>query len=156
MSNSGARRLSRAARARYALAEHGPRPLLALAGVVADIAAGVALHFGAFNLRTHLEFSVLIAGVICWASIQAIQRNMEVPAVRRTALLLMSFTFSQLLLGAGSYLNLMTPGALTLFPIAHLVMALAVFVSALLLAILIYRRMKPEDAELSQAGVAIA
>ena len=156
MSNPGARRLSTAARARYALAEHGPGPLLALIGVVADIVAGVALHFGAFNLRTHLEFSVLIAGIVSWASIQAIQRNMNVPAVRRTALFLMSFTFSQLLLGIGSYLNLMAPGALALFPIAHAVVALAVFISALLLAILVYRRVKPEDAELAHGGVAIA
>ncbi len=156
MSDPGARRLSLAARARYALAEHGPGPLLALLGVVADIVAGVALHFGALNLRTHLEFSVLIAGVISWASIKAIQRNIEVPAVRRTALLLMSLTFSQLVLGAGSFLNLMTPGTLAVFPIAHTMMALAVFVSALVLAVLTYRRIKPEDAELSHGGVAVA
>lgn len=148
--------MSFASRVRYGLAEHGPGPLLALLGIVADMIAGVAVHIGALNLRTHLEFSVLITGIVSWASIKAFQRNMQVPSVRRAALLLMSFTFSQLLLGLGSYMNLLAFGGLAWFPIAHTVVAIAVFGSALALAIFTYRRIKPEDAELAHGGVAIA
>jgi len=47
MDNPSAPRLSVAARVRYGLAEHGPGPLLALAAILMDGGAGVALqHFG--------------------------------------------------------------------------------------------------------------
>jgi heme A synthase len=156
MDNPSARRLGLAARARYGLAEHGPAPLFALMAILADGAAGVALHFGAISLALHRDFSLFSAALVVWASIQAIRRNMDAPPVRRTALLLLSLTFSQLLLGVGSYMNLLAAGTLEWFLVAHAVMAVAVFAAAAVLAISVYRRVRPEDAELSNAGVAIA
>jgi heme A synthase len=156
MDNPSARRLGLAARARYGLAEHGPAPLFALIAILADGAAGVALHFAMISLPLHRDFSLFSAALTVWACIQAIRRNMDAPAVRRTALLLLSLTFSQLLLGVGSYMNLLAAGTLEWFPVAHAVMAVAVFASAVVLTISVYRRVRPEDAELSNAGVAIA
>jgi heme A synthase len=156
MENSSARRLSVAARARYGLAEHGPAPLLALAAILVDGAAGTALHYGTLPFRTHLQISVVVAVVVTWASIQAIRRNFDSPAVRRMALLLLSLTFSQLLLGVGSYMNLLVAGTLEWFPIAHTVMGIAVLGSSVGLAAVVYRRVRPEDAELAHGGVAIA
>jgi hypothetical protein len=156
MENPSAPRLSVAARARYGLAEHGSGPLLALAAILTDGAAGVALHYGVIPFRAHLALSVVVAGIVTWASIQAIRRNLDVPAVRRAALLLLSLTFSQLLLGVGSYMNYLVPGTLEWFPVAHAVMGFAVFVAAIALAVTVYRRLHPEDVEMARGGVAIA
>jgi hypothetical protein len=156
MGNPSARRLSVAARVRYGLAEHGPWPLLALAAIIVDGAAGTAVHYGTLPFRTHLALSVFTASVVSLASIQAIRRNLDAPAVRRAALLLLSLTFSQLLLGVGSYMNLLVAGTLEWFPIAHTVMGIAVFGSGVALVALVYRRMRPEDRELVHGGVAIA
>jgi hypothetical protein len=156
MRNPSARRLSVAARARYGLAEHGPGPLLALAAIVVDGAAGAALHYDAIPFRTHLELSVVTVALIAWVGVQAIRRNLDAKPVRRAALLLLSLTFSQLLLGVGSYMNLLVPGTLEWFPIAHMVIGIGVLASAIALASAVYRRVRPEDAELALGGVAIA
>jgi heme A synthase len=149
-------RPSVAARARYGLAEHGFGPLLALAAILANGAAGAALHYGVIPFRTHLALSVIAAAIVTWAGIQAIRRNLDVPAVRRAALLLLSLTFSQLLLGVGSYMNFLVPETLAWFPVAHTLMAIGVFGAAIALAVTVYRRLHPEDAELARGGVAIA
>ena len=156
MNNPSARRLSIAARARYGVAEQGPGPLLALAVVLADGAAGAALHYDVIPFRTHLELSVVTMAIITWVSIQAIRRNLDARPVRRAAMLLLSLTFSQLLLGVGSYMNMLVPDTLTWFPIAHTVMGIGVLASAIALASAVYRRVRPEDAELAHGGVVIA
>lgn len=156
MNNPSARRLSLGARLRYGVAEHGPAPLLALLALLADVAAGTALHFGAISLGAHRDFSLLAAAVATWAGISALRRNLDSPAVRRTALLLISLTFSQLLAGVGAYMNLLAGGTLAWFPVVHALIGLAVLALSAALAFLVYRRMRPEDAEVAQAGVAIA
>ena len=156
MENPSAPRLSVAARARYGLAEHGSGPLLALAAILIDGTAGLALHYGVIPFRTHLALSVITMAIITWASIRSIRRNLDVPPVRRAALLLISLTFSQLLLGVGSYMNFLVPETLAWFPVAHTVMGIAVLGAAIALAVTVYRRLHPEDAELARGGVVIA
>ncbi len=143
-------------RARYGLAEHGPAPLLAFLFLLADGAFGVALHFGAVAFRVHGTFSVLAAAVAVWAGVISILHNLDSPPVRRAALLLISLTFSQILLGVGSYMNLLAAGTLQWFPIAHAVMAVAALGASIALAAAVYGRIRPEDAELARGGVAIA
>lgn len=156
MDNPSPPKLSVASRARYGLAEHGSGPLLALAAILTDGAAGAALHYGVIPFRTHLALSVVVAAIVTWAGIQAIRRHLDVPPVRRAALLLLSLTFSQLLLGVGSYMNFLVPETLAWFPVAHTVMGIAVLGAAIALAVTAYRRLHPEDAELARGGVAIA
>jgi hypothetical protein len=156
MNNPSARRFSLAARARYGVAAHGPGPVLALAAILGDGVAGAALHYDAIPFRTHLELSVVTMCIITWVSTQAIRRNLDARPVRRAALLLLSLTFSQLLLGVGSYMNLLVPDTLYWFPVAHTVMGIGMLASAIALAAAVYRRLRPEDAELAHGGVAIA
>lgn len=156
MENPSGPRLSVAARARYGLAEHGAGPLLAVAAILTNSAAGAALHYGMLPFRTHLALSVLTAAIVAWTSIQGIRRNMDVPPVRRAALLLLSLTFSQLLLGVGSYMNFLVADTLVWFPVAHAIMGIVVLGTAVAFAVLVYRRMRPEDRELVHGGVAIA
>ena len=156
MENSSARRLPLSARVRYGLAEHGPWPLFILAAILANGAAGLAVHYGTLAFRSHLETSALTTLIASWACVQAIRRNMDAPRVRRSAMLLLSFTFSQVLLGVGSYMNLLVAGTLPWFPIAHAVAGVGMLGSSAVLAALVYRRVRPEDAELAHGGVAIA
>ncbi len=156
MRNPSARRLSPAARVRYGLAEHGPAPLLAVLAIVADAALGAAVHYGALAFRTHLQFSLVVAAVCLWAGVQAVRRNLDAPKVRRAAMLMLSLTFSEMLLGVGSYMNLLVAGTLEWFPIGHIVLGIASLGSAVALAAMVYRRVRPEDAELAHGGVAIA
>jgi heme A synthase len=156
MDNPSAPRLSVAARARYGLTEHGFGPLLALAAIVTDDVTGAALHYGIIPFRTHLALSVIAMAIVTWTCIQAIRRNLDVPPVRRAALLLLSLTFSQLLLGVGSYMNFLVPETLAWFPVAHAVMGIAVLGAAIALAVTVYRRLHPEDVELARGGVVIA
>ncbi len=129
---------------------------MALAAILTNSAIGAALHYGTLPFRSHLAISVLTMAIVTWTSIQAIRRNLDSAPVRRAALLLLSLTFSQLLLGVGSYMNLLVAGTLEWFPIAHTAMGIAVLGSAVALAVLVYRRMRPEDRELAHGGIAIA
>jgi hypothetical protein len=156
MSNSSARKLSFAARVRYGASEHGAGPLIALVLILANGASGVALHYEMLPFRAHLIFSLLTTLVIALVSIQAIRRNLDRKPVRRIAMMLLSLTLSDALLGVGSYMNLLVPGTIDWFPVAHAVMGIAVFGAAIALAATVYARVRPADAELAHGGIAIA
>jgi hypothetical protein len=81
---------------------------------------------------------------------------MQIAAIRRAALLLLSLTFSQLMLGTGAYMNLLTAGSLQWLTVTHAVMGIGTFGASLTLAALVYRQVRPEDAELVRGGVVIA
>ncbi len=156
MNNSQPRRFSAAARVRYGLAEHGPAPLLAAAALLAQSALGVALSYGRASVGVHLAGACVATGLVLWAGGQAFLRNMRTAAVRRAALLLISLTFSQLLLGTGAYMNLLTAGTLEWLTVAHAAMGVLTFGASVTLAALVYRQVRPEDAEMAHGGVVIA
>jgi len=156
MNNSQPRRLSVAARVRYGLAEHGPAPMLAAAALFAQSMIGVAVSYSKTSFAPHFAGACVATGLVVWAGIQAFLRNMQTAAVRRTALLLISLTFSQLLLGIGAYMNLLAAGTLQWLTVAHAVMGAVTFGASITLAVLVYRQIRPEDAELAHGGVVIA
>jgi hypothetical protein len=156
MNNSQPRRFSVAARVRYGLAEHGPAPMLAAAALFAQSAVGVAVSYGKASFAPHFAGACIAAALVLWAGVQAFLRNMQIAAVRRAALLLISFTFSQLLLGTGAYMNLLSGGTLQWLTVAHAVMGPVTFAASVTLAVLVYRQIRPEDADLAHGGVVIA
>jgi len=156
MNSSQPRRLSVAARVRYGLAEHGPAPLLASAALLAQGALGVAVSYGHAGFGVHLAGACVTTGVVLWAGGQAFLRNMQTAGVRRAALFLVSLTFSQLLLGAGAYMNLFMAGTLEWFTVAHAAMGVATLGASVTLAVLVYRQIRPEDLEMAHGGVVIA
>ncbi len=156
MPTSQPRRFSVAARLRYGLAEHGPAPLLAAAALFTQSAIGVAVSYSKASFAPHFAGACVATGLVLWAGIQAFLRNMQTAAVRRTAMLLVSLTFSQLLLGMGAYMNLLAAGTLQWLTIAHAVMGAVTVGASITLAALVYRQVRPEDAELAQGGVVIA
>lgn len=156
MNNSPRPRFSVAARVRYGLAEHGPAPLLAAAALLTQSTIGAAVSYGRANFGAHLAGACVATGLVLWAGGQAFLRNMQTAGVRRAALWLVSLTFSQLLLGAGAYMNLLAAGAIEWLTLAHAVMGVVTFGASVTMAVLVYRQIRPEDAELAQGGVVIA
>jgi hypothetical protein len=156
MNNSQPRRFSVAARVRYGLAEHGPAPLLAALALLAQSAIGVVVSYGRTSVGAHLTGACVATGLVLWAGFQAFLRNMQTAAVRRAALLLLSLTFSQLLLGTGAYMSLLTAGSLPWFTVAHAIMGVLTFGASVTLAVLVYRQIRPEDMEMALGGVVIA
>ena len=130
--------------------------MLAAAALLAQSAIGVAVSYGRASFAPHFAGACIATGLVLWAGVQAFLRNMQTAAVRRTALLLVSLTFSQLLLGMGAYMNLLAAGTLQWLTVAHAVMGIVTFGASVTLALLVYRQIRPEDAELAQGGVVIA
>jgi heme A synthase len=156
MDNSQPRRFSVAARVRYGLAEHGLAPILAAAGLLAQSVMGIAVSYGRAGIPAHFTGACVATALVLWAGLQAFMRNMQSAAIRRAALLLLSLTFSQLMLGMGAYMNLLTAGTLQWLTVTHAVTGIATFGASLTLATLVYRQVRPEDAELVRGGVVIA
>jgi heme A synthase len=117
---------------------------------------GIAVSFGKASFAPHFAGACVATGLVLWAGIQAFLRNMQTAAVRRAALWLVSLTFSQLLLGMGAYMNLLAAGTLQWLTVAHAVMGAVAFGASVAMAALVYRQVRPEDAELAQGGVVIA
>jgi len=130
--------------------------MLAAAALFAQGAIGIAVSFGKTSFAPHIAGACVATGLVVWAGIQAFLRNMQTAAVRRAALLPISLTFSQLLLGMGAYMNLLAAGTLQWLTVAHGVMGAVTFGASVTLAVLVYRQVRPEDAELAHGGVVIA
>lgn len=156
MKNSPRPQFSVAARIRYGLAEHGPAPMLAAAALLAQSAIGIAVSYGRAGFATHVAGACITVVLVLWAGVQAFLRNMQTVAVRRAALALLSLTLSQVLLGTGAYMNLLAAGTLEWLTVAHAVMGILTFGVSVALAALVYRQIRPEDAELARGGVVIA
>ena len=156
MNNSQPRMFSVAARVRYGLAEHGPAPALAATALLAQGVLGLAVSRGVVSFGTHLAGAAAATVLVVWAGLQAFLRNMGTAAIRRAALLLLSLTFSQLMLGTGAYMNVLSAGSLEWLTVAHAVMGILTFGVSVTLAALVYRQIRPEDAEMARGGVVIA
>jgi heme A synthase len=129
---------------------------MAAVALLLQSAIGAAVGYGRASFGAHLAGACVAVGLVLWAGVQAFLRNLQTAAVRRAALLLLSLTFSQLLLGTGAYMNLLAAGTLQWFTVAHAVMGALTFGVSVALAVLVYRQIRPEDAELAHGGVVIA
>jgi heme A synthase len=149
-------------RLRYAIAEHGPAPLFAAAALFAQGVLGGAVHAGKVGVMAHAGCAIAAIGLVIWAGVQTMFRDIGVPELRRSAMLLLSLTFSQLLLGMGAFMyhagasSPQPDPRLAWFTVAHSICGSLTLAAAVILAVLVYGRMRPEDAELAHGGVAIA
>ena len=148
-------RISAAARLRYGLAEFGPMPLIAALILIAQALLGLGVRYGYVGVIAHMAGAAVSVVVVLWAGIQSILRHWDFPGIRRAAMLMVSCTFSQLLLGIGSYWSQLN-GGLEWFPALHAVAGLGAVIAAGILANRIYQRVHPEDEAMARGGIAIA
>lgn len=149
-------------RVRYGLSAHGPLPLFAVVAAGAQGALGAAVRYRAVDVIPHMAGAVVATIVIMLAAGQALVHHMQQPPIRRAALLLLSLTFSQVLLGLMAYMSRLVAFAqqpislVAWFPALHAWTGSLVFGAAIRMALLVFRQLHPEDAELAHGGVAIA
>jgi hypothetical protein len=149
-------------RARYGLTEHGPVPLFAVAALLLQGALGAAVRHDVADTIPHVAGAIITTGIVMWAGAQALINHIKERPIRRSAMLLLSLTFSQVLLGMAAYMSRLAASAqqasaaLAWFPALHAWVGSLTLGAAVRMALLVYRQMHPEDAELAHGGVAIA
>ncbi len=148
-------RISAVARLRYGIAEFGPMPLIAVVVLLAQAALGLGVRYGGVGVVGHMAGAAVAIILVTWAGLQSVLRHWKLAPVRRAAMLMLSFTFSQLLLGIGAYWNRLN-GGLDFFPMAHAAAGAASLATAAVMAFQIYRRIHPEDEALARGGIVIA
>lgn len=148
-------RISATARVRYGIVEFGLLPLIALLTLLTQAILGAGVRFGYVSVVAHMAGAAVTTALVAWAGIQSMLRHWSFPGIRRSAMLMVSLTFSQLLLGIGAYWSHLN-GGLGLFPLMHAVAGCGSIAAAAVMATQIYRRIHAEDEALARGGVAIA
>ena len=148
-------RISAASRVKYGIVEFGPLPLIATFVLLVQTALGLGVRYGFVGIIPHMGGAALTTAIVSWAGIQSMLRHWNFQGVRRSAMLMVSFTFSQLLLGIGAYWSHLN-GGLNWFPLLHAMAGCGSFAAAIVMSTRIYRRVHPEDEALARGGVAIA
>jgi heme A synthase len=104
---------------------------------------GAGVRYEAVSPAAHIAGAILATGLVMWAGLSLLIQNMENPAVRRPATLLLSITFSQVFLGIGAmmarvaYLGAPQPmPVVVLFTVAHVAVGSLAVGAAVALAML--------------------
>jgi heme A synthase len=122
----------------YGMSPSFSRPVL-LALLLVQIALGAAVRYGVIGLAAHLGGALIATIFVMWAALSTLMNNMDNPARRRPAMLLLSLTFSQIFLGIASYMarvvyvNAPQPMPILVgFTVAHVAFGALVFGAAVL------------------------
>ncbi|MEO8596770.1 MAG: hypothetical protein ABI759_25855 [Candidatus Solibacter sp.] len=104
---------------------------------------GAGVRYQVVAPAAHIGGAILATGLVMWAGLSLLMQNMENPAIRRPASLLLSITFSQVFLGIGAmmarvaYLDAPQPMPLmVLFTVAHVAVGSLAVSAAVALAML--------------------
>jgi heme a synthase len=92
----------------------------------AQTVLGAAVRYGVVAPVVHIAGAVLATILVMWAGLSLLMQNMDNPKLRRSAMILLSITFSQVFLGIGSlmarvaYADAPQPmPVMVLFTVAH-------------------------------------
>ncbi len=139
-----------------------PAPLIAAAALFAQGVLGAAVRHGMAPVMPHLVGAAVATVLVMWAGLSTLMHHMENAPLRRSAMVLLSLTFSQVFLGIGAYMAMAaTAGASQLlslmvwFTVAHVAVGSLAFGAAVVLAT-ISGQTDPMEAELAHGGVVVA
>ena len=114
------------------------------------------MSFGKVSFAPHFAGACVATALVLWAGIQAFLRNMQTAAVPPRRLVAdFAYVFA-IAAGHGRIHESAGGGTLEWLTVAHAVMGAVTFGASVTLAALVYRRIRPEDAELAHGGVVIA
>ena len=120
-----------------------PAPLAAGALFIQTVLGAVARHNLA-GVIPHIAFAAVAILIVMWAGIQVLLRHMENPPFRRSAMLLLSLTFSQMFLGMGAYISRVMAAddpqpmpMMISFTVAHVAVGSLAFGAAIAMAIMV-------------------
>jgi heme a synthase len=143
---------------------HGWRaaPLIAAAALFGQSILGAAVRHEMIGVLPHIAGAVAATVVVMWAGLSTLMHHMENAPLRRSAMALLSLTFSQVFLGIGAYMALAAtadaPQPMPLmvwFTVAHVAVGSLAFGAAVVLA-MVYRQTQPMETELAHGGMVAA
>ncbi len=138
-------------------------PVFAAAGLLLQTALGAAVRHNVTSVIPHIAGAAVSTALVMWAGLQVLIHHMEETQFRRPATLLLSLTFSQVLLGMGAYMSrVITTDApqpasmMVAFTVAHVAAGSLAFGAAVALALVVYRDAGPANGVLAHGGMAVA
>jgi cytochrome c oxidase assembly protein subunit 15 len=144
-------------------AGRSPAPLIAAGALFVQTILGAAVRHNAADVIPHIAGAVVTTLVVMWAGLQVLMHHMENPPFRRSAMLLLSLTFSQVLLGMGAYLSRIATAndpqpmpMMIWFTVAHLAVGSLAFGAAIAMEIIVNRNARPVGTDFAQRGMAVA
>lgn len=139
-----------------------PAPLIAAAALFAQGILGAAVRHGMAGVIPHMAGAAVATVLVMWAGLSTLMQHMGHPPLRRSAMALLSLTFSQVFLGIGSYMaRVVTADApqpmplMVWFTVAHVAVGSLAFGAAVVLA-MVSRRMHSMEEELAHGGMVVA
>lgn len=121
-----------------------PLPLLAAAALFLQTILGAAVRHNLSSVAPHIAGAVLATLIVMWAGVQVLMDHMENPPFRRSAMLLLSLTFSQVFLGMGAYFSRIAAAGdpqpmpmMVSFTVAHVAVGSLAFGAAIAMAIIV-------------------
>ena len=107
--------------------------------LLAQTALGAAVRYGIIGVAAHMGGALVAVLFVLWAALSTLMNNMDNPARRRPAMILLSLTFSEIFLGIAAYMsrvvyvNAPQPMPLMVgFTVAHVACGALVFGAAVL------------------------
>ncbi|SPF42954.1 Cytochrome oxidase assembly [Candidatus Sulfopaludibacter sp. SbA4] len=105
---------------------------------------GAAVRHNVAGIVPHIVFAAVATLVVMWAGVQVLMHHMENPPFRRSAILLLSLTFSQVFLGMGAYMSRILTAddpqpmpIMISFTVAHVAVGSLAFGAAIAMAIIV-------------------
>jgi cytochrome c oxidase assembly protein subunit 15 len=137
--------------------------LIAAAALLLQTLLGAAVRHNATSVIPHMAGAAVSTVLVMWAGLQVLMHHMENTLFRRSAMLLLSLTFSQVFLGLGAYMSRIATAdapqpmpVMVWFTVAHVAAGSLAFGAAVALALVVYRDPRPADAALGHGGMALA
>ncbi len=141
----------------------GVRGSFAAAALLVQTILGAALRHDAIGPIPHFAWAAVAVIAVMWASLSVLSRHMEEPALRRSAMLLLSITISQIFIGMGAYmgrvLNADAPQPLPFmvwFTVAHVAMGALAFGAAVALGMIVGGHARHIETRVPHGGMLVA
>ncbi len=140
-----------------------PAATVAAAALFIQTVLGAAVRHEVIGPVPHFVWAGVTVIAVMFAGLQVLSRHMEDPALRRPAMLLLSFTFSQIFIGMGAYmgrvLNADAPQPLPLmvwFTVAHVAVGSLAFGAAVVLAMIVGGHARRAEDRVPHGGMLVA
>ena len=121
-----------------------PAGTSACAALFVQTIFGAAVRHNVAGVIPHIAFAAVAILIVMWAGIQVLMHHMENPPFRRSAMLLLSLTFSQVFLGMGAYMSRILTAddpqpmpMMISFTVAHVAVGSLAFGAAIAMAIIV-------------------
>jgi len=105
---------------------------------------GAAARHNLTGVVPHIAGAAVATLIVMWAGVQVLMHHMENPPFRRSAMLLLSLTFSQVFLGMGAYISRIMAAddpqpmpMMISFTVAHVAVGSLAFGAAIAMAIIV-------------------